>query len=63
MYGKLNGSFLCWDWYVNLPWMTGFLVDIQLEILIVDQKAATRLIDGKVRIIHLGQKSQIVTIR
>lgn len=43
--------------------MTRLPVDIQLEILIVDKKATSLLIDGKMRIIALCQQVHIVAMR
>lgn len=42
--------------------MTGLLVNVQLEILIVENEAPPFLINGKVRIVLLGQQVNVVTV-
>lgn len=43
--------------------MRWFSINIQLKILIVDEKTPTTFEDGKVRIVTLGQHVQVVPMR
>lgn len=42
--------------------MTGLFINVQLEILIVENEAPPLLINGKVRIVLLGQQVNVVTV-
>lgn len=42
--------------------MTRFLVDIQLEVLIVDKEATTLFVDSKVGVIPLIEEIDVITV-
>lgn len=43
--------------------MAWLLVNVQLEILVVDEEAASLLVDGKVGIVALRQQVHVVAMR
>lgn len=46
-----------------IPWMAGFSVDVQLEILVVDEETTTSLVDGEMCIVALRQQVHVVAMR
>lgn len=46
----------------QLPWMSGFSINVQLKVLVVDEKAASPLEYSKVGIVALSQHIEIIPV-